>query len=52
MVFDTAAGGELARRKSFSPRDLAFLCDSRTLAIPMTGSTPREPITLWCVPDS
>jgi sugar lactone lactonase YvrE len=49
-VFDAQTGRELARRKSFLTGDLAFLPDSRTLAIAYSEHTTGEPIKLWPVP--
>jgi hypothetical protein len=51
VAFDVATGRELGRRKSDFVRDLAFLRDGRTLAIPKTGNTTSEPIDLWAVPE-
>jgi hypothetical protein len=49
-VFDTQTGQELARCKSSLTDDLAFLADSRTLAIAYSEHTTGEPIKLWPVP--
>ena len=49
VVVDTATGREVARRESDFVRDLVFLRDNATLAIPTTGFTTSEPIELWKV---
>ena len=47
IVFDTASGLEIARRKSHFAKDIAFLPDSRTLAIGTSDFTTSEAVTLW-----
>jgi hypothetical protein len=49
VVFDTVTGRDAARRKSGFAHDLAFLRDSRTLAISTSGYTKREPIEFFPV---
>jgi sugar lactone lactonase YvrE len=47
VIFDTKSGQEIARRKSMFIHELAFLRDSRSLAIPKSGFMTKEPIDIW-----
>ncbi|HZN64047.1 MAG TPA: DUF4303 domain-containing protein [Tepidisphaeraceae bacterium] len=50
VVFDTATGREVARRKVESVESLAFLRDGRTLAVGTACHTTGEAVELWAVP--
>lgn len=49
VVFNTANGREVARRRGDIIRDLSFLPDSRSLVIPTSGYTTGPPIDIWTV---
>ena len=50
VVFDVASGAEIARRKVDQVGALAFLRDSRTVAVANTGMTTSEAVALWTLP--
>jgi len=50
FAFDVASGAELGRRRSEYVQALAFLRDSRTLAIGVAEHRKGEAIDLWAVP--
>ncbi len=52
VVFETATGREIARRRSDFIGALAFLPDDKTLVIARSTTTLGEPIDLWKVPDA
>lgn len=51
-VFTTASGREVARRPCDGLNRLAFMRDSRTIAMAVDGFTETEPIEFWTLPES